>query len=167
MPTIRTSTTTLEFSDSYVWVPAAWAALGLALLGLGLFSHAGVFKSAIIFGGAVLCFVVASTFVDRSRAVIDAAAGTVSLARKRLRKPLHTVFPLSDLQAVQLERVTGDSAAYRIALATSAQSFPLITPFVTGDAPRRQAEHIQQWLAQQGVEVPLVDVDYSWEKFFE
>ena len=167
MPTIRTSPTSLEFSQSFVWVPAASVALALSLAALGIFGDTSTLKSAFIFVTALFCLAGAATFAEQSRTTLDGASGKACVSHKRLRKPINVSFALPELKAVQLEHTGEGPAAYRVSLATSEKTFPLTAAFVSGDGPRRQAEQIQGWLAHQGLTVPLVEVDYPWQKFFE
>lgn len=168
MATIRTSRTSLEFSASLVWLSFACAALGLFLLGLAVFRDSDAFKTFMTAVSGFFSLFVAGVAYEKAHTCIDLATGMVTVSRERLRQgSRHACFALADLREVRLERSFGSPSTYRVSLATSENVFPLTTALSSGTGPQRDAEHIRQWLAEQGVDVPLVECEHSWEQLLE
>ena len=168
MATIRTTRTSLEFSASLVWLTAGCAALGLFLLGLAVLRDSDAFKTVVtVFSGFFVLFV-AGVAYEKALTRIDLATGIVTVSRQRLRQMsrFHT-FSLADLRAVRVERRHGSPATYRVSLATADKVFPLTTAFSSGDGAQRDAEKIQQWLAEQGFDLPLQQSEDSWDQVLD
>lgn len=168
MATIRTSRTSLEFSSSLVWLSFVCAAFAVFLLGLAVFRDSDAFKTFMTTACGFLSLFAAGVAYEKAHTRIDLSTGMVTVSRERLRQgSRHATFPLADLREVRLERGFGSPSTYRVSLATSEKVFPLTTALSNGTGPQRDAQHIQQWLAEQGVNIPLVECEHSWEQLLE
>ncbi|MEL6464622.1 MAG: hypothetical protein AAFQ58_06605 [Pseudomonadota bacterium] len=118
----------------------ACAAAGLALLAAG--ETAGLLT---VVSGAGVPLGIFATAIKRDQVIFDAMTGTVTVQRRTLFRYRDAVHPLRAVRRAEVEDFS-DTARPVLTFHDTTGPYPLVEAYLSGNAPRRSVEAINNWL---------------------
>lgn len=118
----------------------ACSAAGLALLFDG--QVAGLITIA---AGACVPLAIFALAIKRDQIILDRIAGTATLQRRTLFRYSRKSIPLNTIRRAEVEEFS-DTARPILTFHDASPAYPLVEAFQSGNAPRRAAGVINDWL---------------------